>query len=544
MHLTPSGWPSRIDPETAAQRVAAGVWTGRTIADSARELAAREPGRILFGTEEDDVAVGPLVERAEALARGLLELGVAPGQTVSLQMPNWIEVAEIDLACAMGGFVVNPIVPIYREAELRQILADARTRLIFAPARYRNTDHVALIESLRGDLPLLAHVIPVREGSAYEDLIARGRASTRALPRVDPDDVKSLVYTSGTTGAAKGVIYTHNQARRTLANTFRAWDLPADMSVLIGTPIGHVTGFSFGIDIACHFGSRTQLMEAWNAARAVELIDGLGITAMIGATPFLFELIQAAQAAKTTLPSLVFFLCGGAAVPADLVARAYEAFPDCVTFRAFGSTECPLITQGVRGDPVRCGATDGRVDDYEVKVVDEASRILPPGEEGEILARGPAMFVGYTDPKATEEAFDAEGYFRTGDLVRMSEDGVITVTGRKKDLIIRGGENLSAKEIEDALHAHPAVAEAAVFSMPHARLGEGVCAWIIPAGEARPDRAELAVWLKARGLAPQKWPERVDHVEALPKTPSGKVQKHILRRLIAERMADEARAAS
>ena len=177
-----------------------------------------------------------------------------------------------------------------------------------------------------------------------------------------------------------------------------------------------------------------------------------------------------------------------------------------------------------------------------MKVVDEAGRVLPPGEEGEALARGPAMFVGYTDPKATEEAFDRDGFFRTGDLVRMTADGVIVVTGRKKDLIIRGGENLSAKEIEDALHAHPAVNEAAVFSMPHARLGEGVCAWIVPAGAERPDKAEFAAWLKARGLAPQKWPERVDYVEALPKTPSGKVQKHILRRMIAERIADEAGA--
>ena len=223
----------------------------------------------------------------------------------------------------------------------------------------------------------------------------------------------------------------------------------------------------------------------------------------------------------------------------ELIRRANKVFVNCRAFRVFGSSECPMVTQGVLDDPELAATTDGRVFDWEVKVVDAEGNRVAAGSEGEILARGPSLFRGYTSAEANRESFDEEGFFRTGDLGTVTGDGLLTITGRKKDIIIRGGENLSAKEIEDALHEHPAIRETAVVAMPHERLGEGVCAWLVAGGEARPDEAELAAYLSSAGLARQKCPERVEYVEELPKTASGKVKKHELRRMIAQKIEQE-----
>jgi acyl-CoA synthetase (AMP-forming)/AMP-acid ligase II len=298
--------------------------------------------------------------------------------------------------------------------------------------------------------------------------------------------------------------------------------------------VAHVSGFSYGIDMPFYVGTQTVLMERWSADEAVELIERHAVKVMLGATPFLAELLASAEKLGSSLPSLEIFFCGGAAVPPALIRRAHEVFENCRTFRVFGSSECPMITQGCPEDRDLSATTDGRIFGYEVKVVDDDGNMLPPDTDGEMLARGASMFRGYTDPEATRQSFDPEGFFRTGDIGRVTAEGVLTVTGRKKDLIIRGGENISAKEIEDALHTHPDIKEAAIVAIPHARLGEGVCAIVIPKGSNRPAREEISAYLKRWGLAPQKWPEMIHYVDDLPRTASGKVQKHLLRQQIAD----------
>jgi acyl-CoA synthetase (AMP-forming)/AMP-acid ligase II len=248
----------------------------------------------------------------------------------------------------------------------------------------------------------------------------------------------------------------------------------------------------------------------------------------VAATPFLQELVTRAKEAGTTLPSMRFFACGGAAVPPEIVRSANALFGKPVAFRVFGSSEVPLVTLGFPKDGELAATTDGEIIDYEVRIVDDEDRDVPPGGEGEILARGPAMFMGYADEAQTREAITADGYFRTGDIGRVTPENAVLITGRKKDLIIRGGENISAKEIEDVLHLHPKVAEAAVVAMPHERLGEGVCAFVIAKGEA-PTFADLVAFVAASGLAPQKRPERVEIVEEFPRTASGKIRKDLLR---------------
>jgi non-ribosomal peptide synthetase component E (peptide arylation enzyme) len=270
-------------------------------------------------------------------------------------------------------------------------------------------------------------------------------------------------------------------------------------------------------------------MEAWNAADALALIESHDVVGTVAATPFLTELAQAAEAQGKRLPSFRFFACGGAAVPPEVIPAANCAFENCRAFRVFGSSEVPLVTLGYpeAEDELLAATTDGAAVDYQVRIVDDEEQDLPIGQEGEILARGPAMFMGYADEQQSRESITTDGYFRTGDIGCVTPEGGILITGRKKDLIIRGGENISAKEIEDVLHTHAAVQEATVVAMPHERLGEGVCAYVILNGEA--DAETLAAHVQASGLAKQKIPERFEFVADFPRTASGKIRKDVLR---------------
>ena len=534
-----AGWPLRFEEGEREARAKAGEWTAQTLASTARERAADYPDVVAISGETGGLTYAQMVTEAEALARGLLASGLKRGNTVSFQLPNWIESAVVNLACAFGGFVINPIVPIYRHAELRFILKDCKAKAIVIPVSFRGVDFPAMIAELRADLPELEHVIVVR-GSAggaanYEQVLGLGRNADLPLQPLAADDIKFVAYTSGTTAQPKGVIYSHNQSRRPVWACLEAWKdrLPVGAKVLMPSPVTHMTGYQWGLETPFHFGLQVVLMERWDAARAAQIIDAQGINMMVAATPFLQELLGEARRHGTSFPSLNVFACGGAAVPPQPVRDANQAFSNCRTFRAFGSSECPMVAPGVLDDVELAATTDGRVFDWDVKVVDEEGKTVRPGSEGEILARGPSLFRGYTNSAESEAAFDADGYFRTGDIGIVTTEGLLTITGRKKDIIIRGGENISAKEIEDVLHEHPAISEVAVVAMPHARLGETICAYIVASGRQQPDSTALSEYLNTRGLARQKWPERVEYVEALPKTASGKVQKYQLRRRAA-----------
>jgi non-ribosomal peptide synthetase component E (peptide arylation enzyme) len=305
------------------------------------------------------------------------------------------------------------------------------------------------------------------------------------------------------------------------------------------SPVTHISGFANGLEMPLICGTRTVLMESWDAHAAMALIEEHQLVGTVAATPFLVELAAAARAGGQRLPSLRFFACGGAAVPAEVIPAADSAFANAHAFRVFGSSEVPLVTFGWPRDRHLAATTDGEVIDYTVRIVDDAGHDLPRGAEGEILARGPGMMLGYADQAQTAEAITPDGYFRTGDLGVLTANGALTITGRKKDLIIRGGENISAKEIEDVLQSHPSVRETAVVAMAHARLGEGICAYIIAAGPA-PDARLLAEHVAASGMAKQKIPERFEFVADFPRTASGKVRKDQLRADIRAKMAEAA----
>lgn len=526
--------------------VARGVWENRTTWQEAVAKAEADPeGVAIWFDDGSQLTYREGVEEARRLAVSLAELGLRKGDVVSANLPNWREMAIINLACCALGLVINPIIPIYRDREVGFILKDAGSSLLFTPGGMSNFDYPAMARRLAEQTPSLKWIVTVRPGEgersglSYSQLIEGGDPDRFEAAQVDPNHIKLLMYTSGTTGIPKGVLHSHNTMRRSAANSAEARGVGEGDITLMASPVTHVTGYS-SLEQAFNSPIKTALMSRWDKVAAIDFIERTGATLTVGATPFLKELVDEARARGTGLPSLRQFVCGGAEVPPQLIVRAHQVLENCRCFRVYGSTEVPLVTQGYqRVEQARLAAeTDGRIHNYEVRIVDAEGRDVAPGEEGELLARGPAMFLGYTDWKETVKAIDDEGYFHTGDLVRAGEQGSILVSGRLKDIIIRGGENLSAKEIEDVLHRHPAIQEAAVVAMPHPRLGEGVCAWLIlHDGQPAPSVEELGRFVREQGLAPQKTPEHIETVDDFPRTASGKIQKNILRERIREKLS-------
>ena len=533
------GWAARLPARIARDSE---HWSDTTIALEAWKKARDCPDRVaIFLEHEPDATYGELAEQARRLITGLQGLGLQSGDVISFQLPNWREAVPIDIAAAALGLVVNPIVPIYRGAELAYILKDARTRAFIIPEKFRSIDYVDMVQGLRADLPELDHVITVRAErdhpgcTRFEALLDNDAVDIETLPAVDPNLPKCRLYTSGTTGFPKAVLHSHNTLNYIQKCSIRHAGTSSEDVMVMPSPVTHITGYSSGLNMTFMSPARSALMERWDANAAIDFIHRVGGTMTVGATPFLAELLAAAEARGDGLPSMRQFSCGGAGVPPELVRRAYEVLDNCVTVRVYGSTEVPMVSYGWRDKPELAATTDGHLFAFEVKILDDEGRDLPPGEDGEIAARGPGMMLGYADPEQNAAAHTPDGFFLTGDIGRITDEGAVLITDRKKDIIIRGGENLSAKEIEDVLHQHPDVREAAVVAMPHERLGEGVCALVIPASaDAAPTLEALAEFTDRQGLARQKIPERMILVDDLPRTPSGKVRKDILRKQLKE----------
>jgi acyl-CoA synthetase (AMP-forming)/AMP-acid ligase II len=531
-------------PEADSYRKS-GAWMGTTVADEARRLLAAGVDRDVFLGDSEPSSVGRIVAEAETLVAALQALGLRESDVLSFMLPNWREAAAINLAAAMGNFVINPIIPIYREAETSFILSDCSSRLIFIPTVFRRFDYPQMIGRIRAKLPDLRHVVTVRGDAPgalrYDVLLADAAGRRPQLPRVDPASLKLIMYTSGTTGPPKAVLHSHETLARAVAASAEHWHIGPDDVVLMPSPITHVSGYANGIERPFLGGTRTVLMDDWKPDEAVRLIDRYGATMTVAATPFLQELASAAERAGSQLPTMRCFACGGASVSSSLVRRANEIFAHPCAFRVYGSSEAPFVTLGFTGEDHRelAASTDGKIVDYEVRIVDEQGDVVPAGADGEILVKGPALFMGYADSNQTAESFTPDGFFMSGDVGHLVEGRALVITDRKKDLIIRGGENISAKEIEDALHGHPDILEAAAVSMPHPRLGEGICAFIVPNSSTVPTIEEIGRLFADMGLARQKAPERIEPVDSLPRTASGKIRKDLLRSRIAAMILDE-----
>jgi acyl-coenzyme A synthetase/AMP-(fatty) acid ligase len=396
-------------------------------------------------------------------------------------------------------------------------------------------------------LPDLELVVTVRGEAGgctpFEDLLNAAGPDAFTTGTTDPNAVKLIMYTSGTTGRPKGVLHSHNTIDTEIQAISRFLSLDENDVILMPSPVTHITGYLYGIQMPIALNAPVVFMDTWNVASAADLIDAHGVTFTLAATVFLQELSQFALRHGRTLPSLRYFPSGGAPVPPDAIHTAHKAFARCVCARVYGSTEAPTITLGVNSRAeARLGATtEGYIVGHEVRIVDHTGNDVPVGVEGEVLSRGPEMCLGYADTGHNAESFDADGYFHTGDLAMLTGDGCMVITGRSKDLIIRGGENISPREVEDALHDHPAIHEAAVVAMPHPRMGETGCAFVVLEEGMHLDFDEMVAWLSTTGMARQKYPERLEIIGAFPRTAAGKIRKNVLRDTIAQILCREAR---
>jgi acyl-CoA synthetase len=523
------------------------LWANRTIAQGAWQKAQERPDEVAIYLEgEAPITYASIADEARRLISGLQQLGMQSGDVISFQLPNWRESVVVDIAACALGLIVNPIIPIYRDHELRFILKDARTRLIYIPEQVRSLEFPSMLAALRAQLPDLEYVVTVRAQQQhddmlrYEDLVDNAPVDLAKLPTVDPNSIKAILYTSGTTGTPKAVMHSHNTLARVIQNSLDYWQMDERDIMLMPSPVTHITGYGSGMVLPFITRVKSALMSRWDADAAVAYINEVGATVSVGATPFLVELVAAAKRHNTGLPSMRLFACGGAAVPPQVINDACQSLDNCRAFRVYGSTETPVITQGFVGvgQQQLAAETDGLIYAYEVKILDEHGHEVPPGIDGEIAARGAGMMLGYADAQQNAEAHDSEGFFLTGDIGHVTADNAILITDRKKDIIIRGGENISAKEVEDVLHGHPDIREVAVVAMPHERLGEGVCAYIVPVTEdSALDLAAVSRFADEALLARQKIPQHIELVAQLPRTASGKVRKDVLRRQIRDTLA-------
>jgi cyclohexanecarboxylate-CoA ligase len=533
---------ARYDTARAAQAYRRGLWVDTTLADSLRAAAEIAPQRTVLVDKDTRVDCATLYTQAAGLANALMGR-IPTGSVVSFMLPNWHEAAVIYLAATLAGMVVNPILPSLRDHDLRFILEDIETAIIFVPHQFGGHDYAAMLERVSAAMSPAPEVVVLRGESGshtpYPALVGLEPDTTR-LPALDPDAVQMVLYTSGTTGRTKGVLHSHNSIHALICQIRDQWDVEPGDTFLVPSPIAHIGGSIYAFECPLLLGTTAVLMDRWDPSVAVSLMNGERCTHMAGATPFLQQLLSAAERADSRLPDLKVFICGGASVSPSLIHRAAEYFDRAVVTRVYGCTEVPVATVGAprRDEAGRAADTDGRAGIAEIKLVAHAAA---PAGDGEICVRGPQMLLGYRHPEDDADSFDVAGFFRTGDLGRWVsagfEEKYLVVTGRAKDVIIRNGENISAKEVEDLLADHPGIAEIAVVGLPDDRTGERACAVIVPAGEpgeSTPDVANLLALLQSKGVAKFKAPEQVVIWDALPKNDAGKILKHQIRAVLTK----------
>jgi acyl-CoA synthetase (AMP-forming)/AMP-acid ligase II len=492
--------------------------------ERAARLWGSRPAVVEAGVQMTHRELLGLVERAAAWLSGA---GIRPSDVVCWQTPNWWEAHLLGLAIWHVGAVSAPLAPFYREHELRQVIEEVRPAAVISAKSFRGFAHAEAFDGLLADAGLDAIPRIVLRGLhsgwvPFDDVVCHDRRLPSA--KVGADEPCLVLFTSGTTSRAKAAVHS---SRTLLAETRQladAWGLGWEDVAYMAAPLQHITGVLNAMTIPLLVGACAVLAERWEPSRAVQDIVAHQVTYSAGATVFLQELTDAARDARTRLP-LRMFACGGASVPHAVMERSeQQGIPAA---RVYGMTELPTVTLMNRTDPFDQRAqTDGAVaPGVEVRVVDDESRPLTTGYEGELLVRGPERMLGYVDPDANRVALDEEGWFRTGDVGVIDGSGFVTITGRLKDVINRGGEKFSARDIEDLLAGHPAVRQAAVIAGSDERFGEVPVAFVVLGDREDASAGELADFLRAAGLARQKTPVAWHVVDALPMTPSGKVKK-------------------
>lgn len=528
----------------------AGFWGDKTVNDFLDAAVAEKPDALALSAitvvtgERTDLTWAELDHAASRAAVGLHRLGVRRNDIVSCQLPNSWQFAATYLGCARIGAVFNPVMPIFREHELLFMLNHGETKVFVVPKLFRNFDHEAMAEGMRPQLPHLQHIVVVGgagENSfdallgnpAFDDDPELERIITENRP--DANDVHQLVYTSGTTGEPKGVMHTTNTILANLVPFAERLRLGPDDVIGMASPMAHQTGFMYGLFLPIYLHARMLMLDSWDKRLKAQMIQDDGVTFTMASTPFLMDLTEAVSHHIFDSRSLRIFLCAGTVIPGAVVERARQVMPETRVISAWGLSENGAVTTVHPDDEdERSVNTAGRpLPGVELQLRDTAGNICGPGQEGEIYVRAWSNFGGYLK-RPNLNGVDEDGWFETGDVGKLDERGYIRITGRSKDIIIRGAENIPVVEVENVLFKHPAIHQAAIVAYPDERLGERACAFVTLKDGASFDFDEMQRFLREHGLSVQYWPERLEIREALPSTASGKIQKFALRKMLRE----------
>ncbi|MFJ4739805.1 class I adenylate-forming enzyme family protein [Streptomyces sp. NPDC088775] len=487
--------------------------------------AGLTPDRPFLIQDDRTLTFGELRDRGERVAAGLWDMGVRPGTVVAWQLPTRVETVLLSFALTRIGAVQSPVIPFYRDREVGFALRGSEAEFFAVPGTWRGFDHTAMAARLTADRPVTVF-------EAYDSL-PDGDPSVLPPPPADGTAVRWIYWTSGTTSDPKGVLHTDRSLIAGGSCLAHALRLSADDIGSVAFPFAHVGGPDYAVMLLL-YGFPAVLFEHFSIPGALAEYRRHGVTVAGGSTAFysMFLAEQRRAPDRKPVPTLRLLAGGGAPKPPELYHAVVREMGVQLT-HGYGMTEVPMITMGDPEDTAEhLAGTEGRPPaGMEIRITDEGGKPLPRGTDGEVRLRGEAVCKGYLDPVASAAVFDAEGFLITGDVGHVRESGHLVLTGRLKDIIIRKGENISAKEIEDLLHRHPDVGDTAVIGLPDRERGELVCAVVEqPAGAGPLTLAQVTAYLRAEGLSVHKLPERLEVVDALPRNEAlRKVLKYRLR---------------
>lgn len=523
-----------------------GYWGDATLLDYWQLSAKSFPEKAaVIDSAGTSYSYGELDVKSSCLAEYMLESGVEEGDVISVQIVNWAEFTLIYIAALKVGAVINPLMPALRKSELIHRMGKCKTKIFFTMGIFRGFDYRDLAAEVRQELKNLKKVVIIDKGEPCEKTGVRAEFSSlsdilrktspiKRYTQVSADDVAIVIFTSGTEGRAKGVMLTHNNICANVRGYVSMTLLSNYDTMLMPVPIAHATGFMYGVTLPFMVGMTSVLQEKFEAEKSLELIEACRCSVLMGPTTIAYDILRKMESGeKWDLSSLRYFYCGGSPIPRDVLERGMKR--GIKILGVYGQTEsAPHCIMSPFSSEEQILKADGKpIPGVEIRIIDESGTPVSCGNEGEEYSRGPNLFAGYIgEEEMTEEAF-ADGWLKSGDLCVMDSDGYVRVTGRKKDIIIRGGENISSTEIEDILLRNASVKEAAVVAYPDERMGEKACAFIVlQDNDASWSLQEMRSFMLEAGIAKYKWPERLEIVRELPHTESGKVEKYKLRRVI------------
>ncbi len=535
-----------VDPIIPQERIdamrAGGWWRDKNMLDAFDAALASCPDDVAvvdYRTETGEkilMTYRELAEKAERVAVALAHYGIGKQDIVSFQLPNWWEFVVINLACLRIGAVSNPLMPIFREHELSFMVDFAESKVLIVPKKFRGFDHEDMIDGMRDKLPKLEHLFVVGSDAdnSFENALLNHSLTTDSAAlfkarQLDPNDVVLMLYTSGTTGMPKGVMHCANTFMFSVQGMIENCELTQDDDIFMGSPLAHLTGFMYGMWVPMALKTKMILLDVWNVNTAWKLMAEERASFAMGATPFLADLSNSEQMESCNSDRFRLFVCGGAPIPSALAEKATKAL-SIKLMAIWGMSECGVVTATKLNDPPeKIFGSDGVAwPACEVKIIDEQGNTLPQGEEGRLVEKSPSTFIGYLKrPEAYD--VDKDSFFDTGDLARMDADGYIRITGRSKDIIIRGGENIPVVEVENILYKHPDIIDCAVVAMPDERLGELGCCFVTLNEGVEFSFKDMINYLLENHLAKNYLPEHLEIINDMPRTASGKIQKFQLR---------------